>query len=45
MAVRREQIRSSGLFAIQVRETRERLKMSQGELARQMSTRGFPYYQ
>ena len=33
------------LFAIQVRETRERLKMSQGELARQMSTRGFPYYQ
>ena len=33
------------LFAIQVRETRERLKMSQGELARQMSARGFPYYQ
>ena len=33
------------LFAIQVRETRERLKMSQGELARQMSTRGFPYFQ
>ena len=33
------------LFAIQVHETRERLKMSQGELARQMSTRGFPYYQ
>ncbi|MGH3201088.1 MAG: helix-turn-helix transcriptional regulator [Streptosporangiaceae bacterium] len=33
------------LFAIQVRETRERLKMSQGELARQMSARGFSYYQ
>lgn len=33
------------LFAIQVREVRERLKMSQGELARQMSARGFPYYQ
>lgn len=33
------------LFAIQVRETRERLKMSQGNLARQMSARGFPYYQ
>ncbi len=33
------------LFAIQVRETRERLKMSQGELARQMSARGFPFYQ
>jgi transcriptional regulator with XRE-family HTH domain len=33
------------LFAIQVRETRERLKMSQGELARRMSARGFPYYQ
>ena len=33
------------LFAIQVRETRERLKMSQGKLARQMSARGFPYYQ
>jgi DNA-binding transcriptional MerR regulator len=33
------------LFAIQVRSTRERLKMSQGELARQMSARGFPYYQ
>jgi DNA-binding transcriptional MerR regulator len=33
------------LFAIQVRKTRERLKMSQGELARQMSAHGFPYYQ
>ena len=33
------------LFAIQVRETRGRLKMSQGELARQMSARGFPFYQ
>jgi DNA-binding transcriptional MerR regulator/DNA-binding transcriptional regulator YiaG len=33
------------LFAIQVREIRERLKMSQGELARQMSARGFRYYQ
>jgi len=33
------------LFAIQVRETRDRLKMSQGELARQMSARGFPFYQ
>jgi DNA-binding transcriptional MerR regulator len=33
------------LFAIQVRETRERMRLSQGELARQMSARGFPYYQ
>ena len=33
------------LFAIQLHQTRERLKMSQGELARQMSARGFPYYQ
>ena len=32
-------------FAANVRETRERLKMSQGELARRMSDRGFPYYQ
>jgi len=32
-------------FAIQVRQTRERLKLSQGELARQMSARGFSYYQ
>lgn len=32
-------------FATNVRETRERLKMSQGELARQMAERGFPYYQ
>ena len=33
------------LFAIQVRATRERRRVSQGELARQMSARGFPYYQ
>ena len=33
------------LFAIQIRETRERRKMSQGELARQMSARGSPFYQ
>jgi transcriptional regulator with XRE-family HTH domain len=32
-------------FAANIRETRERLKMSQGELARQMAERGFPYYQ
>jgi transcriptional regulator with XRE-family HTH domain len=33
------------LFAAGVREQRERLKMSQGELARRMDARGFPYYQ
>ena len=32
-------------FAANVRETRERLKMSQGELARRMSDQGIPYYQ
>lgn len=32
-------------FALIIREARERLKMSQGELARQMAARGFPYYQ
>jgi transcriptional regulator with XRE-family HTH domain len=33
------------LFAAAVREARERKKMSQGELARRMADRGFPYYQ
>jgi transcriptional regulator with XRE-family HTH domain len=33
------------LFAVNVRETRERLKLSQGELARRMAERGFPFYQ
>ena len=33
------------LFAVNIRETRERLKLSQGELARRMAERGFPYYQ
>ena len=33
------------LFAAAVREARERRKMSQGELARRMADRGFPYYQ
>jgi transcriptional regulator with XRE-family HTH domain len=32
-------------FAVNVRETRERLKLSQGELARRMAERGFPFYQ
>jgi transcriptional regulator with XRE-family HTH domain len=32
-------------FAANIREERARLKMSQGELARQMAERGFPYYQ
>lgn len=32
-------------FAVNVREMRERKKMSQGELARQMKARGWPYYQ
>lgn len=32
-------------FAANIRETRERLKMSQGELARRMSSGGWPYYQ
>jgi transcriptional regulator with XRE-family HTH domain len=32
-------------FAAGVREQRELLKMSQGELARRMDARGFPYYQ
>jgi transcriptional regulator with XRE-family HTH domain len=32
-------------FAVNVRETRERLKLSQGEVARRMAERGFPFYQ
>jgi transcriptional regulator with XRE-family HTH domain len=32
-------------FAGNIRETRERLNLSQGELARRMAERGFPYYQ
>ena len=32
-------------FAANVREQRELKKMSQGELARRMAERGFPYYQ
>jgi transcriptional regulator with XRE-family HTH domain len=32
-------------FATNIREERERQKKSQGELARQMAERGFPYYQ
>jgi transcriptional regulator with XRE-family HTH domain len=32
-------------FATNIREERERQKLSQGELARRMAERGFPYYQ
>jgi transcriptional regulator with XRE-family HTH domain len=32
-------------FATNIREERERRKLSQGELARRMAERGFPYYQ
>src|SRR6516225_8155876 len=32
-------------FATNIREERERQKLSQGELARRMADRGFPFYQ
>src|SRR6516164_3759995 len=32
-------------FAANIREERERRKLSQGELARRMAERGYPYYQ
>src|SRR6516225_3147504 len=32
-------------FATNIREERERQKLSQGELARRMAERGFPFYQ
>jgi transcriptional regulator with XRE-family HTH domain len=33
------------MFAVNIRQTRERLKLSQGEIARRMADRGFPFYQ
>jgi transcriptional regulator with XRE-family HTH domain len=33
------------MFAVNIHQTRERKKLSQGELARRMAERGFPFYQ